>query len=108
MLLQLLATMPVVWTDGGKMKLYRDDRGFLVRPGFKKPGQSMDRLNRTNEVERLAELRQWLGNRESLPADLLAALQNSASNASSSEVGTPAEHSPEVRAELIESLARTA
>ena len=108
MLLLLLATMPVVWTDGGKMKLYSDDRGFLVKPGFKKPGKSMDRLNRTDEVEQLAELREWLGNPESLPADLLAALQESAPNASSSEVGTPAEHSPEVHAALIEPLHRTA
>ena len=108
MLLLLLATMPVVWTDGGNMKLYSDDRGFRVRPGFKKPGQKMDRLNCTDEVARLAELRKWLGDPESLPADLLAALQESAPNASSSEIVTPAEHTPEVRAELIEPLACTA
>ena len=57
MLLLLLATMPVVWTDGGNMKLYSDDRGFLVRPGFKKPGKSKDRVNRTDEVARLADRR---------------------------------------------------
>ena len=45
-----------------------------------------------------------LGDPESLPADLLAALQESAPNASSSEMGTPAELTPEVRAELIEPL----
>jgi len=108
MLLLVLATMPVVWTDGGNMKLYSDDRGFFVRPGFKKPGKSKDRVNRTDEVARLAELRKWLGDPESLPADLLAALQQSAPNASSSEIVTPAEHTPEVRAELIEPLACTA
>ena len=111
MLLLLLATMPpVVWTDGGKMKLQIAGRSLMAKPGVPKPDGTIppQTYAGTTANPKLSVLYEWLGNPESLPIDLLAALQESAPNASSSEVGTPAEHSPEVRAELIESLARTA
>ena len=100
MLLLLLATMPVVWTDGGKMKLYSTDKGFLVKPGVPRPNGTIPDQSRVGSKAdpKLTDLCKWLG-RESLPADLLAALQESAPNASSSEVATPVDHSPGVRAE---------
>ena len=108
-MLLLLATM-VVWTDGGKMKLQIAGRSLMAKPGVPKPDGKIppQTYAGTTANPKLSVLYEWLGNPESLPADLLAALQDSASNASSSEVGTPAEHAPEVCAELIEPLACTA
>ena len=99
-LLLLLTTMPVVWTestvDGVQRKLIRDNKGrFRLQPGRV---NRIDHLS-TDADKRLQQLHKWLGNRESLPADLLAALQENPPNASSSEVATPVDHSPGVRAE---------
>ena len=110
MLLLLLTAMPPVWSDGVELKLYRYGRDYVAKPGLRKENgerTGQKKLSRDKDM-RLRQFCKWLDNREPLPADLLAALQESAPNASSSEVGTPAEHTPEVRAELIEPLACTA
>ena len=85
--------MPVIWSstvDGVQRKLYGDKSGFRVSPGFsEEAGQPPKRVERlaTTADDRLQNLRRWLG-RETLPADLLAALQDFSSNTSSSETGT--------------------
>ena len=82
--------MPVIWSstvDGVQRKLYGDKSGFRVSPGFSEeagqPPKRVERLAITAEG-RLQNLRRWLG-RKTLPADLLAALQDGPSNTPSSE-----------------------
>ena len=106
----LLATMPVIWTgvtpNSVQLKIIRGDSGALK---FKLgTGRKVDFGAVPREGPKQTETLIKLLDTEDLPADLLAVLQESAPNISSSGVPPPAEHSPEVRAELIEPLACTA
>ena len=110
-MLLLLATMPLVWSDGVKLKLYLTGRDYSMKPGLRgKDGsrRKQDKLLRDKD-KRLQQLRHWLEHCESsLPANLLAALQKNPQNASTSEVATPAEHLPGVCTEQIEPRGCTA